>query len=119
MAEIQRDSLFKQHGFPCFGIEETDDDAYAGAGVADCDACSDEWLPLFGDEVLESKFQDGHYVYSVVAGGGSGDDVFHQYFMLQTLKMQWTSTAYLSRKKLKIRSLMGTFPHQEKKALHL
>ena len=55
-----------------FGIE----DDYAGAGVADCDACSDEWLPLFGDEVLESKFQDGHYVYSVVAGGGSGDDVF-------------------------------------------
>ena len=55
-----------------FGIE----DDYAGAGVADCDACSNEWLPLFGDEVLESKFQDGHYVYSVVAGGGSGDDVF-------------------------------------------
>ena len=25
-----------------FGIE----DDYAGAGVADCDACSDEWLPL-------------------------------------------------------------------------
>ena len=55
-----------------FGIE----DDYAGAGVDDCDACSNEWLPLFGDEVLESKFQDGHYVYSVVAGGGSGDDVF-------------------------------------------
>ena len=55
-----------------FGIE----DDYAGAGVTDCDDCSAEWLPLFGDEVLESKFQDGHYVYSVVAGGGSGDDVF-------------------------------------------
>ena len=27
-------------------------------------------------EPLESKFQDGHYAYSVVAGGGSGDDVF-------------------------------------------
>ena len=45
-------------------------------GVADCPTCSDEWLPLFGDEVLESKFQDGHYAYTVVAGGGSGDDVF-------------------------------------------
>ena len=55
-----------------FGIE----DDYAGAGVADCDACSDEWLPLFGDEVLESRFQDGHYAYTVVAGGGSGNDVF-------------------------------------------
>ena len=59
-----------------FGIEETGDNAYAGAGVADCDACSDEWLPLFGDEVLESRFQDGHYAYTVVAGGGSGNDVF-------------------------------------------
>ena len=56
-----------------FGI---DDGNYAGAGVADCDACSDEWLPLFGDEVLESRFQDGHYAYTVVAGGGSGNDVF-------------------------------------------
>ena len=55
-----------------FGI----DDKYAGSGVADCDGCSAEWLPLFGDEVLESKFQDGHYAYSVVAGGGSGNDVF-------------------------------------------
>ena len=35
-----------------------------------------EWAPLFGDELLESKFQDGHYAYTVVAGGGSGNDVF-------------------------------------------
>ena len=45
-------------------------------GVSDCEECTDEWLPLFGDEVLESKFQDGHYAYTVVAGGGSGNDVF-------------------------------------------
>ena len=45
-------------------------------GVADCSECSAEWLPMFGDEPLESKFQDGHYAYSVVAGGGSGSDVF-------------------------------------------
>ena len=45
-------------------------------GVANCSECSDEWLPMFGDAPLESKFQDGHYAYSVVAGGGSGDDVF-------------------------------------------
>ena len=55
-----------------FGIESD----YAGSGVSDCDGCSAEWLPLFGDEVLESRFQDGHYAYSVVAGGGSGNDVF-------------------------------------------
>lgn len=37
---------------------------------------SNEWDSLFGDEVLESKFQDGHYVYTVVAGGGTGIDVY-------------------------------------------
>ena len=34
------------------------------------------WLGLFGDEVLGSTFQDGHYVYTVVAGGGTGSDVY-------------------------------------------
>ena len=33
-------------------------------------------IALFGDEVLESKFQDGDYVYTVVAGGGTGNDVY-------------------------------------------
>jgi len=37
---------------------------------------TNEWDSLFGDEVLESKFQDGHYVYTVVAGGGTGDVVY-------------------------------------------
>jgi len=48
-------------------------------GVSDDDGAkvgSDEWLPLFGEEVLSSRFQDGHYAYTVVAGGGSGNDVF-------------------------------------------
>ena len=45
-------------------------------GVTHCGTCSAQWGPLFGDEVLESKFQDGHYAYSVVAGGGSGSDVY-------------------------------------------
>jgi len=31
-----------------------------------------EWKALLGGEVLSSKFQDGHYVYSVVGGGGTG-----------------------------------------------
>ena len=35
-----------------------------------------EWGGLFGDEVLGSTFQDGHYVYTVVAGGGTGSDVY-------------------------------------------
>ena len=37
---------------------------------------SAEWLKLFSDDTLRSPFQDGHYVYTVVAGGGSGDDVY-------------------------------------------
>ena len=35
-----------------------------------------EWKSLLGGETLVSKFQDGHYVYSIVAGGGSGDAVY-------------------------------------------
>ena len=45
-------------------------------GITNCTTCTDEWLPLFGNETIASKFQDGHYVYTVVAGGGSGKDVF-------------------------------------------
>jgi len=32
----------------------------------------DEWLTLFGGEPLGSQYQDGHLVYQVVAGSGSG-----------------------------------------------
>jgi len=31
-----------------------------------------EWLKLFGGNPLGSPFQDGHYVYQVVAGSGAG-----------------------------------------------
>ena len=40
------------------------------------DGIANEFAGLFGDEVLESKFQDGLYVYTVVAGGGTGNDVY-------------------------------------------
>tara|TARA_B100000212_G_scaffold329384_1_gene294563 strand:+ start:787 stop:1413 length:627 start_codon:yes stop_codon:yes gene_type:complete len=30
------------------------------------------WSNLFGDEILNSPFQDGHYVYQVLPGSGSG-----------------------------------------------
>jgi hypothetical protein len=39
-------------------------------------SAENEWNNLFGDEILESKFQDGAYVYTVVAGGGTGNDVY-------------------------------------------
>ena len=50
---------------------------YENSGVIDYDADAvNEWDALFGDEILESKFQDGHYVYTVIAGGGTGDNVY-------------------------------------------
>ena len=50
---------------------------YTGGNTGVADAGTDnEWLGLFGDEVLGSTFQDGHYVYTVVAGGGTGSDVY-------------------------------------------
>tara|TARA_B100000519_G_scaffold200067_1_gene212480 strand:- start:999 stop:1688 length:690 start_codon:yes stop_codon:yes gene_type:complete len=36
---------------------------------------SDEWLDLFSREVLVSPFQDGHYIYIVIPGSGTGEDV--------------------------------------------
>ena len=47
-------------------------DVDGGATRAD----AGEWSGLFGDEVLGSTFQDGHYAYTVVAGGGTGSDVY-------------------------------------------
>ena len=36
----------------------------------------DEWKKLFGGEVVGSQYQDGHLVYQVVKGGGTGSDVY-------------------------------------------
>lgn len=46
-------------------VSVTDD---AGAIVG-----SDEFLAGFGDQAILSPFQDGHYIYVVVPGGGSGN----------------------------------------------
>ena len=57
----------------------TNPDAHIPGGVSgvieDADGTAD-WKNLMGDETLTSRFQDGHYVYSVVAGGGSGSSVY-------------------------------------------
>ena len=52
------------------------------AGEVICQNCplgrmkgSDEWLGLFNREELVSPFQDGHYIYIVIPGYGSGEDV--------------------------------------------
>ena len=51
--------------------------------TAACNTCptvatigKDEWLLLFGGEPMGSQFQDGHFVYQVVAGYGSGNDTY-------------------------------------------
>ena len=64
----------------------------SGANVSDddyvaCDDCSasdpaagltgaDEFVQLFNGNALNSKFQDGHFIYVVVPGGGSGTGSF-------------------------------------------
>ena len=48
----------------------------AGGGIIDDADGTAAWILLMGGESLKSRFQDGHYVYSVVAGGGSGNKVY-------------------------------------------
>ena len=36
----------------------------------------EEWKILFGGEVVGSQYQDGHFVYQVVKGGGTGDEAY-------------------------------------------
>ena len=38
-------------------------------------AGADEWLTLMGESAMASPFQDGHYVYVVVAGSETGNEV--------------------------------------------
>ena len=51
------------------------------AAVENCDACTetryaghDDWLYKFGGNALPSPFQDGHYIYVVIPGSGTGED---------------------------------------------
>jgi len=60
-----------------FGTTNADAEIPTGvSGVADNAAGTADWKNLMGDETLKSRFQDGHYVYTVVAGGGSGKSVY-------------------------------------------
>ncbi len=72
-----------------FGITNTAKDAAqdTGGDVEDdtytyCGTCPgsklghEDWLELFAGNTLVSKYQDGHFAYAVVPGGGSGTDAF-------------------------------------------
>ena len=41
-------------------------------GSFDVSVGAEEFLNEFGGNPIESPFQDGHYIYAVIAGGGSG-----------------------------------------------
>ena len=51
------------------------------AAVENCNACAetryaghDDWLFKFGGNALPSPFQDGHFIYVVIPGSGSGEN---------------------------------------------
>ena len=63
----------------CFGTDNADAPLPSDIGddvIGDNPQGVAEWKELVGGETLSSKFQDGHYVYTVVAGYGSGTDVY-------------------------------------------
>ena len=56
-----------------FGSSNSDNPIPYGADLAtDNINATNDWKTLFGDNILSSPFQDGHYVFQVVAGSGSG-----------------------------------------------
>ena len=71
-----------------FGVSNADAGQAAGGKVSNdtyasgCPTCpgtkagNEEWLTLFAENTLASKYQDGHLIYVVVAGGGSGTDAY-------------------------------------------
>jgi len=53
------------------------DDTYVPCGTCPgVKAGHEDWLALFADNTLASQYQDGHFAYAVIPGGGSGYDAF-------------------------------------------
>jgi hypothetical protein len=61
---------------------QVSNDLVASSGCGTCPAAAkaksgnEEWMTLFAGNTLASKYQDGHLIYVVVAGGGSGTDAY-------------------------------------------
>ena len=52
-------------------------DTYTSCGTCPGDELGhDDWLTLFAGNTLASKYQDGHFAYAVIPGGGSGLSAF-------------------------------------------
>jgi len=61
------------HWLSVFGSTNADSPKPENATLGTDDAMGiTEWKKLFGDETLGSPYQDGHYVYQVIPGLGSG-----------------------------------------------
>jgi hypothetical protein len=58
------------------GAFVTNDIHYSTGAIDGSQEGTDEWLELFGNSTLFSTYQDGHFIYVVVPGGGSGDNSF-------------------------------------------
>ena len=55
---------------------ENPDSDYEDSGIVTPTIGAEEFLDNFGGEAIKSPFQDGHYIYTVIAGGGSGSASF-------------------------------------------
>ena len=55
-------------------VEDPESDVYPGDSgyTLTVGRGSEEFLELFGGDAIKSPFQDGHYIYTVIAGSGSG-----------------------------------------------
>ena len=54
---------------------QKDDEPDTEADEYDVNGGHADWITAFGGEVLSSPYQDGHYIYRVVPGYGSGNNV--------------------------------------------
>ena len=58
---------------PCFYFLQDPQTLYYSAGTFDATFVGgEEFLNEFGGNPIKSPFQDGHYIYTVIAGSGSG-----------------------------------------------
>jgi len=58
-------------------VVDDHDRTHTGNGVTgDAAIGHNEWSDLFAGNTLESKYQDGHFAYAVIPGGGSGLEAY-------------------------------------------
>tara|TARA_Y100001935_G_scaffold237024_1_gene222174 strand:- start:5293 stop:5964 length:672 start_codon:yes stop_codon:yes gene_type:complete len=74
-------SVFGNHDGSIFQDDQYTPDVNENGDIS-CNNCpanrqpgSVEWYHLFNKNILNSPFQDGHYIYIVIPGNGSGEDV--------------------------------------------